>query len=76
MTEVYEFRHRHALAGTAERRPEHTPKPAPLAPGPTPDRWGRAARTEASAQRVWTGRLFGLLVLALLAIRREETPVS
>lgn len=42
MTEVYEFPHRHSLAGTAESdAPEHTPQPAPRVERPPPIGRGR-----------------------------------
>jgi hypothetical protein len=41
MSEVYEFRHRHAVAGTAETdAAERSPQPALQAPGPPPNRLG------------------------------------
>lgn len=41
MTEVYGFRHRHALAGTAGTdAPEHTPQPAPQVEQPRRKRLG------------------------------------
>lgn len=48
----------------------------PSAGGVTGLRTGRAARTEAAPSGFGSGVLQGLLGLALLAVRREETRVS